>query len=180
MSRVGKKPIPIPEKTKVEITGQTVTVTGPKGQLSRDIHPEISAGVQDNEVVVTRPSDVKRHAALHGLTRALINNMVVGVTDGFRKELQMIGVGYRAEMKGTNLVMHLGYSHPIVFGMPEEIKVEVLPKENKIIVDGIDKELVGQVAAKIRSFRKPEPYKCKGIRYVGEFVRSKAGKTAGA
>ena len=180
MSRVGKKPIPIPEKTKVEITGQTVTVTGPKGQLSRDIHPEISAGVQDNEVVVTRPSDVKRHAALHGLTRALINNMVVGVTDGFRKELQMIGVGYRAEMKGTNLVMHLGYSHPIVFGMPEEIKVEVLPKENKIIVDGIDKELVGQVAAKIRSFRKPEPYKGKGIRYVGEFVRSKAGKTAGA
>ncbi|MCK4572777.1 MAG: 50S ribosomal protein L6 [candidate division Zixibacteria bacterium] len=180
MSRVGKKPIPIPEKAKVEITGQTVVVTGPKGKLSRDIHPEISAAVHENEVLVTRPSDTKRHAALHGLTRALINNMVVGVTDGFRIELKMVGVGYRAEMKSNNLVLNLGYSHPIVFGMPDEIKVEVLPKESKIIVNGIDKELVGQVAAKIRSFRKPEPYKGKGVRYVDEYVRSKAGKTAGA
>ena len=180
MSRVGKKPIPIPDKTKIDISGQTIVVTGPKGKLSREIHPEIGAAIQDNEIVVTRPSDAKRHAALHGLTRALINNMVVGVTEGFRIELQMIGVGYRAEMKGNTLILYLGYSHPIVFGMPDGIKVEVLPKENRIIVDGIDKELVGQVAAKIRSFRKPEPYKGKGVRYVGEYVRSKAGKTAGA
>lgn len=180
MSRIGKTPVVIPDKTKVEIKGQAVVVTGPKGTLSREIHADIRATIEDNEVIVTRPSDTKKHASLHGLTRSLISNMVTGVSEGYRKEMRMVGVGYRAEMKGDRLVMYLGYSHPIVFALPEGIQVEVLPKENKIIVDGIDKELVGQVAAKIRSFRKPEPYKGKGVRYVDEYVRSKAGKTAGA
>ncbi|MBD3331637.1 50S ribosomal protein L6 [candidate division GN15 bacterium] len=180
MSRVGKLPIQIPDKTKVDIQGKTVTVTGPKGNLSCEIHKDISADVEDNTIVVSRPSDNKKHRALHGLTRALINNMVVGVNEGYKKELQIIGVGYRAEMKGNNLVAHLGYSHPIVMAPPEGVNIEVLPKENKIIVDGIDKQLVGQTAAKIRAFRKPEPYKGKGVRYVDEYVRTKAGKTAGA
>ena len=179
MSRVGKMPVPIPDKTKVEINAQMVTVTGPKGSLVREIHPEISASIEDNQVVVTRPSELKKHRALHGLTRALINNMVVGVSEGFKKELELIGVGYRSEMKGNVLIIYLGYSHPIVMRPPEGINLEVLPKENRIIVSGVNKELVGQVAAKIRGFRKPEPYKGKGVRYVGEYVRSKAGKTAG-
>ena len=180
MSRVGKSPIEIPDKSKVEIKGSLVTVTGPKGTLSREIHPEMTAVIEDNQLMVNRPSDAKRHRALHGLTRALLNNMVVGVTDGYRRELEIIGVGYRAEMRGKILIMYLGYSHPIVFGPPEGIAIEALPKENKVIVEGIDKELVGQCAAKIRSFRKPEPYKGKGVRYVGEHVRTKAGKTASA
>ena len=179
MSRVGKRPIAIPEQAKVEIEGTRVSVTGPKGSLSRRIPAEIAVAVENGSVVVTRPSEAKRIRALHGLTRALINNMVVGVTEGFRKELEIQGVGYRCEMRGRTLVLHLGYSHPILFQAPEEVSVEALPKENKIIVSGIDKELVGQVAAKIRSFRPPEPYKGKGIRYVGEYVRTKAGKTAG-
>ena len=179
MSRVGKMPVPIPDKTKVEINAQKVSVTGPKGSLEREIHPEITAVIEDNQVVVTRPSDQKKHRALHGLTRALINNMVLGVSEGFTKELALIGVGYRSEMKGSVLVLYLGYSHPIVMRPPEGIDIEVLPKENKIIVSGVNKELVGQVASKIRGFRKPEPYKGKGVRYVGEYVRSKAGKTAG-
>jgi len=180
MSRVGKSPIAIPDKAKVEITASKVTVTGPKGSLSREIHPEITAAIEDNQVVVSRPSDAKRHRALHGLTRALLNNMVVGVTSGYRRELEVIGVGYRIEMRGKHLVLYLGYSHPVVFSAPEGITVSALPKENKIVVEGIDKELVGQCAAKIRSLRKPEPYKGKGIRYVGEHIRTKAGKTAGA
>ena len=179
MSRVGKAPIPIPDKTKVDIKGQLVSITGPKGSLEREIHPEINAAIEENQVVVTRPTDQKRHRALHGLTRALLNNMVVGVSEGYKKELEMIGVGYRAELKGKVLVMYLGYSHPIVMIPPDGIDIEVLPKENKVIVTGIEKELVGQVASKIRGFRKPEPYKGKGVRYVGEYVRSKAGKTAG-
>ena len=180
MSRVGKSPIAIPEKTKVEIKDSLITITGPKGTLSREIHPEMTAVIEDNQIIVNRPSDAKRHRALHGLTRSLLNNMVVGVTDGYKKELQIIGVGYRAEMKGKILIMQLGYSHPIVFGPPYGIAIETLPKENKVIIEGIDKELVGQCAAKIRSFRKPEPYKGKGVRYVGEHVRTKAGKTASA
>jgi large subunit ribosomal protein L6 len=180
MSRVGKNPIPIPDKAKVEIKDSIVTVTGPKGTLSREIHPDITANVEDNQVIVSRSSDLKKHRALHGLTRALLNNMVVGVTDGYKRELQIVGVGYRAEMQGKNLILHLGYSHPIVLNPPEDVKIEALTKENKIFVEGIDKELVGQVAAKIRSFRKPEPYKGKGVRYAGEHVRSKAGKKAGA
>ncbi|UCD64384.1 MAG: 50S ribosomal protein L6 [Candidatus Zixiibacteriota bacterium] len=180
MSRVGKSPIPIPDKTKVEIQKSLVTVTGPKGSLSHEIHPDITAALEDNQVVVNRPSDAKRHRALHGLTRALINNMVVGVTEGYKRELQVIGVGYRLEMRGKNLILYLGYSHPIFFAPPDGVTVTALPKESKIVIEGIDKQLVGQVAAKIRSFRRPEPYKGKGIRYVGEHVRSKAGKTAGA
>jgi len=180
MSRVGKSPIVIPDKTKVEISLPTVTVTGPKGTLSRELHPEIKAAVEDNQIVVNRPSDAKRHRALHGLTRALLNNMVVGVTEGYKIELEVIGVGYRAEQRGNTTIFHLGYSHPVVFTAPDGVTITSLPKENKVVVEGIDKELVGQCAAKIRSFRKPEPYKGKGIRYVGEHVRSKAGKTAGA
>ena len=179
MSRVGKSPIPIPDKTTVDINDKLITVKGPKGTLKREIHPDMIAAIEENQVVVTRPSDQKKHSALHGLTRALLNNMVVGVSEGYTRELQMIGVGYRAEKKGNVLIIYVGYSHPIVMRAPEGIDLEVIPKENKIIVTGIDKELVGQVAAKIRGFRPPEPYKGKGIRYVGEHVRSKAGKTAG-
>ena len=179
MSRVGKNPIPIPDKTKIDISGSLITVTGPKGTLAREIHPEMSAAIEENQLVVSRPSDMKKHRALHGLTRALLNNMVVGVTDGYKIELVYVGVGYRAEVKGKVLIMYMGFSHPIVIGPPDGINIEVFHKENKIVVEGIDKELVGQVAAKIRSFRKPEPYKGKGIRYINEKVRSKAGKTAG-
>jgi large subunit ribosomal protein L6 len=142
------------------------------------VHPDIKVAVEDNNIVVTRPSDLKKHRALHGLTRALINNMVVGTTVGFTKELEIIGVGYRCENKGPMLILHLGYSHPIVLVPPEGVTVTAQPKENRIVVGGIDKELVGETAAKIRSFRKPEPYKGKGVRYVGEHVRSKAGKSA--
>ncbi|MBD3331696.1 50S ribosomal protein L6 [candidate division GN15 bacterium] len=178
MSRVGKKPVPIPDKTKVEINGSHVTVTGPRGTLERDLHPDMSAAIEENQVVVTRPSEQKRHRALHGLTRALVANMIEGVSNGYEIELRMVGVGYRAELQGQVLVLYLGYSHPIAFSPPEGVTFEVFPKEAKILVKGIDKEQVGQAAAKIRSFRKPEPYKGKGIRYADEHVRSKAGKTA--
>lgn len=181
MSRVGKAPIPIADKVTVEINGSNISVKGPKGTLERTIVTEINVAKEDNTLIVTRSTDQKKHRALHGLTRALINNMVVGVSQGFKKELKIIGVGYRAELKGKSaLVMSLGYSHPIVFQIPEGIKVEVLAKENILNIEGIDKELVGAVAAKIRSFRKPEPYKGKGVRYIDEFVKIKAGKTAGA
>ena len=180
MSRVGNKPVPIPEQTKVEINGSSIAVTGPKGTLARDIHPDITATIENQQVIVTRPSDQKKHRALHGLTRALINNKVVGVTEGYTRELQIIGIGYRAEIMEKALVLNLGYSHPIVLVPPDGVTITVQPKENKISVQSIDKELVGDVAAKIRSFRKPEPYKGKGIRYVGESVRTKAGKKAGA
>jgi len=179
MSRVGKMPVLVPDKTKVEINGSNIKVTGPKGTLARDLHPDMTVALDGQQVVVTRPSDQKKHRALHGLTRALINNMVVGCSTGFTRELEMIGVGYRAEIKDRALVLYLGYSHPIVFLPPEGVFVTVAPKESKIIVQGADKELVGLTAAKIRSFRKPEPYKGKGVRYVGEHVRTKAGKTAG-
>ena len=179
MSRVGKSPVVVPDKTKVEINGSHVAVSGPKGSLERDIHPEITAALEGSEILVTRPSDQKKHRALHGLTRALIANMVEGVSQGFTRELKIIGVGYRAELRGTNLVLYLGYSHPIVFVPPEGVTIEVLPKENVVKVHGADKEVVGLTAAKIRSFRKPEPYKGKGVRYIDEHVRIKAGKTAG-
>ena len=179
MSRVGKQPVPVPDKTKVDIKGNLVTVTGPKGTLSRAIHPDITAELKENEILVTRSSELKKHRSLHGLTRSLINNMIIGVSDGYKKKLKIIGVGYRAEMKTPKtLVMHLGYSHPIIFGLPEGITVTVVPKENLVTVEGTDKEVVGAVAAKIRSVRKPEPYKGKGVRYVDEHVRSKAGKAA--
>lgn len=179
MSRVGKSPVKIPEKTKVEIDGSHIKVTGPKGTLERNLHPDVTATLDGEQVIVTRPNDQKRVRALHGLTRALINNMVVGCSEGYRRELLMVGVGYRAEMKDKALVLYLGYSHPIAFIPPEGVDVSVQPKESKITVEGIDKELVGLTAAKIRSFRKPEPYKGKGIRYIDEQVRTKAGKTAG-
>ncbi len=179
MSRIGKKPVPILPKAKVEIKDSVISVTGPKGTLQHSIHPDITVAIAGQEVVVTRPTDIKKHRALHGLTRALINNMMLGVSQGFIKELQIQGVGFRSELKGKALVLYLGYSHPIVFVPPQGITLTVEAKENKIKVDGINKELVGQVAAKIRSFRPPEPYKGKGIRYVGEQVTIKAGKTAG-
>jgi large subunit ribosomal protein L6 len=179
MSRVGKNPVIIPENTKVEIKGSQVTVTGPGGSLQRTIHPDITATLEGSEIRVTRPSDQKKHRALHGLTRALLANMVEGVEQGFTRELLVKGVGYRMEMKDRAIVLNLGYSHPIIFVPPEGVTLEVVPKENKIFVKGIDKELVGLTAAKIRSFRKPEPYKGKGIRYADEYVRTKAGKTAG-
>ena len=178
MSRVGKAPVQVPNKVKVKVDGRTITVTGPKGELKHEVHPDITVAMQGSEVVVTRSGELKKHRALHGLTRALINNMVIGVLEGYKTELEMIGVGYRAESKGKILIMHLGYSHPIFFIPPAGITVSLPPKTNMIVVEGIDKQLVGEVAAKIRSFRKPEPYKGKGIRYIGEHVRTKAGKAA--
>jgi large subunit ribosomal protein L6 len=178
MSRVGKKPIPIPDKTKVAIDGKNITVTGAKGSLCRTIHPDMTVVVEDNNILVARPSDSKKHRSLHGLTRAQINNMVVGTTEGFKKELRIVGVGYRSENKGRMLILHLGFSHPILVVPPEGVTATALPKESKIMVEGIDRELVGETAAKIRGFRKPEPYKGKGIRYADEHVRRKAGKSA--
>ncbi len=179
MSRIGKLPVPIPEKVTVELNeNNLMIVKGPKGELKRQLHPAMNIEVKENEIVVTRPDDSKFNRSLHGLTRQLIANMVDGVSKGFSKKLQIIGVGYRAEMKGKKLVLTIGYSHPIVFSVPDIIKLET-PSPTEIVVSGIDKELVGLVAAKIRSFRKPEPYKGKGIRYEGEYVRHKAGKAAG-
>lgn len=179
MSRIGKLPVPIPDKTKVDISGANVTITGPKGSLTFAVHPDIKVAVQEKEIVVNRKTEQKKHRALHGLTRALIQNMVEGVNQGYKKELQIVGVGFRAEVRGKIMVMNIGYSHPIIFRPPDGIHLSVEPKENRIEVSGIDKQLVGQVAAKIRSFRVPEPYKGKGIRYMNEHVRQKAGKTAG-
>lgn len=176
MSRVGKAPIAIPDKVDVSIDGKTVKVKGPKGELTQEVHRDISVAVEDNEIRVTRPSDQKKHRALHGLTRALVYNMVVGVSEGFKREMEMIGVGYRAEQKGKMLILHLGYSHPILVQPPDGIEITLPPKTNRIIVEGINKQVVGEVSAKIRQLRPPEPYKGKGIRYVGEYVRSKAGK----
>jgi large subunit ribosomal protein L6 len=179
MSRVGKQPIEVPSGVTVTIDGQTVTVKGPKGELSRVINDGMTAALEENQLVVTRASDAKKVRALHGLTRALLNNMVEGVSAGYKRELQLVGVGYRAEMKGKHLIMNLGYSHPIVVTPPDGITLSAEPKEGKVFVEGIDKEVVGNLAAKIRGFRKPEPYKGKGVRYAGEHVRSKAGKAAG-
>ena len=179
MSRVGRKPIPIPAGVKVQTSNRECTVSGPKGQLFATIHPDITVEVKTNQVAVGRPSDLKHHRALHGLWRALIQNMINGVTQGFSKKLELVGVGYRAELKGSKLQMLLGYSHPILFGPPAGIKIEV-PTQTNITVSGIDKQLVGQVAAKLRSFRPPEPYKGKGVKYEGEYVRRKAGKAAAA
>ena len=175
MSRVGKKPVSIPKETKVTIADAVVSVVGPRGTLTHTIPPGIKAEVVDNAIVLTRSSDERHQRALHGLTRALLANMVMGVTAGFSKELEVVGVGYRAEKKGTTLSMALGFSHPVTFEEPSGIQIQV---EKQIIrVEGIDKCQVGQTAAKIRNFRKPDIYKGKGIRYVGEAVRKKVGKT---
>ncbi len=177
MSRVGKKPIDVKN---IELTqnGNTIKVKGKFGELEKSFHPNMTIKVDEGELVVVRPNDQRENRALHGLTRALINNMVQGVSEGFNKTLDIIGVGYKAELKGKNLLLVIGYSHPIYFLPPDEIKLEV-PTPTQIKISGCDKELVGQVAAKIRSFRKPEPYKGKGIKYSDEIIIRKAGKTAG-
>lgn len=177
MSRIGKSPVIVPEGVKVNLDKNKVSVQGPKGNISKPYHSSMRVDLEDSKIVVTRFSDNKFYKSLHGLTRALIANMVKGVTVGFSKSLEIVGVGYKAEVMGKNLQLVLGYSHPILLAPPEGIKIET-PAANKINVSGVDKELVGQVAAKIRSLRPPEPYKGKGIRYQDEKVRKKAGKTA--
>jgi large subunit ribosomal protein L6 len=176
VSRIGRQPIPVPEKVQIGIEGARVTVKGPKGELRRDFHPDMRIELKDGNLLVSRPSDQRQHRALHGLTRALLNNMVVGVTDGFRKVLQIVGVGYRAELVRNNLIMHLGYSHSIEVQPPPGITFTLEPRAKLITVEGIDREAVGQVAADIRKLRPPEPYKGKGVRYQGEYIRRKAGK----
>ena len=176
MSRIGRKPINIPAGVEVKIDGRCVTVKGPKGTLSQTFQPSMNIAVEGAEIVVTRPNDEKQNRALHGLTRTLINNMVIGVTEGFKKELDVNGVGYRVQKQGKNLVMNLGFSHQVVVSETEDIKIEV-PAPNKIIILGADKQKVGQFAAEVREKRPPEPYKGKGIKYVDEVVRRKEGKT---
>jgi large subunit ribosomal protein L6 len=178
MSRIGRKPIPIPAGVDVTFDGTHVTVKGPKGTLERDLVPDITVSREGDELLVTRPSDQRQHRALHGLTRSLVSNMVVGVSDGFAKDLEIVGVGYRATAQGPNRIeLALGFSHPVHIDAPDGITFEV-PAPTRITVRGSDKELVGQVAANIRKIRKPEPYKGKGVRYAGERVIRKAGKAA--
>jgi large subunit ribosomal protein L6 len=176
MSRIGKQPIHLPEKVQVDIQGNDVTVKGPKGELCRSFDPDMKISLEDGVLVVERPTDHRTHRAMHGLTRALLANMVTGVSEGYRKDLEIVGTGYRAEMQGETLVLYLGYSHPIEFAPPENISFEVPRGGRTVIVIGIDKEMVGEIAARIRRQRPPEPYKGKGVRYVGEYVRRKAGK----
>jgi len=176
VSRIGRQPIPVPDKVQVRIEKSRVTVEGPRGQLVREFHPDIKIELKDGSVEVSRSSDHRQQRALHGLTRALLNNMVVGVTDGFRKVLEIQGVGYRAELSGESLIMNLGYSHPIEIEPPPDVVFSIEPRTKLVTVEGIDKEVVGQVAADIRKLRPPEPYKGKGVRYQGEHVRRKAGK----
>lgn len=178
MSRIGRKPIPVPNGVDVDITTEAISVKGPKGQLSIGIPGEMQVRREDGSVLVERPNDERQNRALHGLTRSLINNMVTGVTQGFTKELEIVGVGYRAQGKSPKAIeLALGFSHPVNVEAPEGISFEV-PAPNRVIVSGIDKEQVGQVAANIRKIRKPEPYKGKGVRYLGEQVARKAGKAA--
>ena len=178
MSRIGRKPIPVPGNVTVSIDGSTVKVKGPKGELTRTFRPEMAIELNDGVVSVKRPSDSKEHRAVHGLTRALLANMIEGVTNGYKKTLEIIGVGYRAEKKGNNLVLTVGYSHQVNYPQPKGISISTT-SPTVVVIDGIDKAKVGQVAAELRAVRPPEPYKGKGIRYQGEQVRRKAGK-AGA
>ncbi len=182
MSRIGKAPIPMPAKVELSVDkSNMVKVKGPKGELMQQVDPDISVVVEDGQIVVKRPTDQKRHRAMHGLYRSLISNMVQGVSEGYTLELELIGVGYRANNTGNLLEMTLGYSHPIMFYVPDDVKLETISEKGKpprVKLESIDKQLVGQVAAKIRAFRKPEPYKGKGVRFVGEEIRRKAGKTA--
>lgn len=177
MSRIGKKPIDIPDKVKVEVKDSTVFVEGPKGKLNYNIPYRISVEVNSGKVLVKRAGDAKTDKSLHGLVRALITNLIKGVTEGYKKDLEILGVGYRAQIQGKNLNMRLRFSHPVNFPVPEGIQIQC-PKQNQITVSGIDKEMVGRVAASIRSILPPEPYKGTGIRYAGEFVRKKIGKAA--
>ena len=175
MSRIGRKPITVPSGVDVKIDGSHITVKGPKGTLEQNFHKDMNVEVQGNEIIVTRPSENKMHKSLHGLTRTLISNMVVGVSEGFKKELEIQGVGYRAAKQGKNLVMTLGYSHQVIVPEIAGITIDV-PAPNRIIVNGCDKQVVGQFAAEIREKRPPEPYKGKGVRYLGEYVARKEGK----
>ena len=175
MSRIGRLPIPVPSGVDVTIDGRRVTVKGPKGELTRELHPDMTVRREDDSIVVSRPTEQKTHKQLHGLTRTLVNNMVIGVTDGYRKGLEITGVGYRAVKVGEKLQLSLGYSHQIEIEPPNGITFE-LENPTRVAVVGIDKELVGEIAAKVRSTRKPEPYKGKGVRYAGEQIRRKAGK----
>ena len=175
MSRIGKMPVPVPSSVDFALDGNTVSVKGPKGELSREFHERVSISFEDGTATVARQDDERESRALHGLSRALLANMVTGVADGFRRELEIVGVGYRAALKGSDIELQLGFSHPVTVTAPEGITFEV-PEPTKVAVVGIDKELVGQVAANIRKLRPPEPYKGKGVRYVGEHVRRKAGK----
>ena len=183
MSRIGKAPIAIPAGVTVTVSGEKVTVKGPKGTLEQTVHSDLSVKVEDGHVVVTRPTDDREHRAQHGLWRPLTHNMVVGVSEGYRKEMELVGVGYRATATGQVLELALGYSHAIYIKLPPEVKVEAKSERNKnplIILESDDKQLLGQVCAKIRSLRKPEPYKGKGIKFVGEIIRRKSGKSASA
>ena len=179
MSRIGRLPVPLPKGVEAKQANGTITVKGPKGQMEMTPHPDMNVVIDESEIRVERPSDHKDHRALHGLTRSLVANMVTGVTDGFSKTLEIIGVGYRADAKGKSITLNLGFSHPIEYQPAEGITLEC-PNQTTVVVSGVDKQKVGQAAAEIRSFRPPEPYKGKGIRYQGEHVRRKAGKTAGA
>ena len=178
MSRIGKRPVPVPKGVTVTIEGNTVRVKGPKGELARTLPADIAVKQEGGEVLVERPSDEANHKALHGLSRTLVANMIEGVTTGFRKQLDLVGVGYKAEARPFGLQLALGYSHPIEYRAPEGIKLTA-PTPTSIVVDGANKEVVGQVAAEIRSLRPPEPYKGKGIKYTGEQIRRKAGKAGG-
>jgi len=175
MSRIGRKPIPVLEKVKVEVKDGVVYIEGPKGRLSLRLDPLINVKVEDNKIVVERRNDSKRAKSMHGTTRALINNMVIGVKEGFKRGLEIVGIGYKAQLKGNALVLQLGFSHPVEVNIPEDLKVTV-EGQNKIFIEGIDKQKVGQFAASIRDIFSPEPYKGKGIRYIGEEVRRKLGK----
>lgn len=178
MSRIGKKPIPVPAKVQVEVKKNEVTVKGPKGELTDTFSPDMSVKVEDGNIIIERPTDLQHHRALHGLTRALLANMVTGVSEGFQKTLLITGVGYQAQMQGKNLSLRLGHSHDVIIEPPENVSFDV-PKESRgqtVIVDGIDKQVVGQIAANIRGWRPPEPYKGKGVRYSDETIIRKAGK----
>lgn len=176
MSRIGKMPIQVPENVKVKVDGAHVSVSGAKGTLEQTFHPDMQIELEDDTLHVRRPSDSNTHRALHGLTRALLNNMVTGVTDGFERRLQIEGVGYRAGMSGSRLVLQVGFSHPVEFDPPDGVSFSVEDRGKTIIVTGIDKQVVGEITANIRKTRPPEPYKGKGIRYEGEYIRRKAGK----
>ena len=178
MSRIGRKPVPVPNGVTVTVNGQAITVKGPKGELSRNLHPDMQVKVENGNVTVDRPSDEDRHRALHGLTRSLIANMVEGVTQGYKKQLEITGVGSKAEVKPFGLQLALGFSHPVEYRAPAGIKLTA-PQPTAVVIEGADKEKVGQVAAEIRALRKPEPYKGKGVKYQGEQVRRKAGKAGG-
>ncbi|MBN2423939.1 MAG: 50S ribosomal protein L6 [Calditrichaceae bacterium] len=179
MSRIGKLPVSIPANVTINLDpNNLVTVKGPKGELKKQFSNQIDIKIEDNTVKVNRKNDLKYSRALHGLTRALLSNLIEGVSEGYNKKLEIVGVGYKAEMRGRKLVLNLGFSHPIILSVPAQISIST-PTPNQIIIQGIDKELVGMVAAKIRSFRKPEPYKGKGVKYENEYIKRKAGKAAG-